>query len=179
MIEDLAPLGPRISRTKSGLPRLILAHHRSEIRKGNTLVMKYYLTLFSIYRDIVIPSKIKLETVTAPYKGSESIFSQMGIYISRYTNLMCTIKNHKAFEQFQMKKTDLRGDLGSLRDSKLQPELGWGPKDETGKYKISRVYQVLNTFSPFPISRSSPLVVRTNSINEVSTHPKVLVRSLL
>lgn len=39
-VSDVGQLGPRVSRTKNGLPRLIPAQHRMLIRKGRTEIIQ-------------------------------------------------------------------------------------------------------------------------------------------
>lgn len=68
-IMDMTKVGPRISRTNSGLPRIIPRVHRLIMinrRPGCYLLMRYYLSIFYIYRVLVFPGKVKLETITAP-----------------------------------------------------------------------------------------------------------------
>jgi hypothetical protein len=45
VLKDITSLGPRISRAGDGLPLMILPVHRSMIRSGNPVIMRYYLTL--------------------------------------------------------------------------------------------------------------------------------------
>lgn len=59
-------LGPAVSRSKSGLPREIPVIHRQAIRKGDLLILRFYLTLFSIYRVLEFPGTLKLNTITDP-----------------------------------------------------------------------------------------------------------------
>jgi hypothetical protein len=58
--------GVRVSRTKRGLPRIIPKLHREEIRKGNVLYIKLYLTFFSLYRLISFGSIVSLDTIIEP-----------------------------------------------------------------------------------------------------------------
>lgn len=66
VLPDLTPLGLRISRSKSGLPRIIPKDHRIMILKGNKLVLQFWLTCFSIYRDIHFDGELKLKTIVSP-----------------------------------------------------------------------------------------------------------------
>lgn len=63
---DMSPLGTRFKRTSKGLPKIIPALHRSFIREGNPLYIKFWLTLFSLYRILDIPFKLKLQSITDP-----------------------------------------------------------------------------------------------------------------
>lgn len=59
-------LGCAVTRTKSGLPRIIPAHHRTRILRRERDVVRLWLSLFNLYRVIEIPGKLKLSTITAP-----------------------------------------------------------------------------------------------------------------
>nr|QED42910.1 putative RdRp [Diversispora mitovirus B] len=64
-LSDTGSLGARVSRTRGGgLPSLIPLHHRESIRKGNKMIIRLWLSLFSVYRVIDIPGKVKLSTIT-------------------------------------------------------------------------------------------------------------------
>jgi hypothetical protein len=74
-VKDMRPLGARISRSRSYLPRLIPSSHRLIILNrsaGYTLLIKFYLTLFYIYRVIVVP-KYKVNLSTIINKGVEGV----------------------------------------------------------------------------------------------------------
>lgn len=68
---DMNGLGLRVSRSSSGLPRIIPAYHRKLILQGNTLIIRFWLSMFSIYRDIKFPGKLKLSTITAISTASD------------------------------------------------------------------------------------------------------------
>lgn len=64
--KDVIDLGSRISRTRSGLPRLIPAQHRIFIKNRNmgyTVLIRFYLTVFSMYRVIPMVGKPNLGTI--------------------------------------------------------------------------------------------------------------------
>jgi hypothetical protein len=69
-IPDLNPLGMRISRSKTGLPRIIPADHRKKIMSGDKMVLRFWLTVFSLYRDLHFIGELKLKTITAPSTAS-------------------------------------------------------------------------------------------------------------
>lgn len=59
----------RISRTRSGLPRIIPAQYRIYIRNRNmgyTVLIRFYLSVFSVYRVLTMVGKPKLNTITDP-----------------------------------------------------------------------------------------------------------------
>jgi len=64
VISDTGPLGCRISRDRSGFPRIIPSFQRKLIRRGDKRVLRVWLTLFSLYRNINYPGVLKLSTIT-------------------------------------------------------------------------------------------------------------------
>jgi len=70
ILKDVGELGMRISRTNSGLPRIIPAQHRALIKQGNPGIIRLYLTIFALYRIIMIPAKVKLESISDPTTGT-------------------------------------------------------------------------------------------------------------
>jgi hypothetical protein len=72
-IQDVGELGVRVSRTESGIPRIIPAEARERIRAGDVRVIKLWMTLFSIYRVLEFPGKLKLSTITDPGKDIANI----------------------------------------------------------------------------------------------------------
>lgn len=65
-IQTPQSLGTAVSRTASGLPRIIPSVHRRYIRTGNTFYLRLWLSWFSIYRVLEFPGTLKLKTITAP-----------------------------------------------------------------------------------------------------------------
>lgn len=59
-------LGAAVSRTRSGIPRIIPHLMRDQIRSGNIWTVRIWLTFLGLYRVIEIPGKLKLHTITAP-----------------------------------------------------------------------------------------------------------------
>lgn len=72
VLPDITPLGLRVSRSKSGLPRIIPAFHRKLILAGDKKVIRFWLTQFSLYRDIHFDGELKLSTITDPYTGTSN-----------------------------------------------------------------------------------------------------------
>jgi hypothetical protein len=66
-LEDMSSLGLRLKRTKgSKLPRCIPVLHRERIRNGDLSVIRFWLTLFSIYRILDFKGTLKTHTITDP-----------------------------------------------------------------------------------------------------------------
>lgn len=61
------PTTPRFSRGRGGLPSVIPILHRIEIiRHGNPKVLRFWFTLFALYRVLEFPGVIKISTITKP-----------------------------------------------------------------------------------------------------------------
>jgi len=61
-----------------GLPAIIGTRDRRSLRSGNLRVMRMYTTLFSLYRVISIPGKLKLNTITDPFIGNPLFLKMLG-----------------------------------------------------------------------------------------------------
>jgi len=79
-IHSAHDLGCAISRTRAGLPRIIPAQQRLEIRKGNPKVIQWWLSVFNTYRVIPCKGKANLDTIT---KGSGLSLDYSILYDSR------------------------------------------------------------------------------------------------
>jgi hypothetical protein len=69
-ISDMTELGPRVSRSKSGLPRILPKSVRSSIMRGDETTIKWSLCMFSIYRVIQYSSVPKFSSITDARKGT-------------------------------------------------------------------------------------------------------------
>jgi len=65
-LQDMSPLGVRFARTGTGLPRIIPSLHRRFIRAGDPRYIRFWLTLFSMYRILDMGVKAKINTITDP-----------------------------------------------------------------------------------------------------------------
>lgn len=63
-VKDITALKFRCSRTNSGLPRVIPAIHRSLIRSGDTGMIRFYLTLFNLYRLMEFRGDFRFKSLT-------------------------------------------------------------------------------------------------------------------
>jgi hypothetical protein len=68
-LRDLEPNLP-LPRVINGCPSIINRGDRELMRRGNTKIIRFWHSLFSIYRVLSIPGKMKLETITNPFSGS-------------------------------------------------------------------------------------------------------------
>lgn len=73
-LKSLRVLDPEIPlpRLNGGLPRGIPVCDRVEIRKGNVAVIRFWSSLFNLYRVLLADPKLKLETITNPLSVPES-----------------------------------------------------------------------------------------------------------
>jgi hypothetical protein len=69
-MKDQSPwaLGANVSRTRRGIPRIINPQHRRLILSGDIGVIRFWLTLFGLYRVIEYKGTLKLGTITKPGK---------------------------------------------------------------------------------------------------------------
>jgi len=71
---------PRLS--KSGLPSCINLQDRASICNGSFKVIRFWLSLFSIYRIIKAPFKPKLNTITDSFGGSQIHLDEFNRWLS-------------------------------------------------------------------------------------------------
>jgi hypothetical protein len=64
VVKDLGKLGPRVSRTNSGYPRVINRVHRALIRQGDSKLIRLYLSVFNIYRVLEFKGVVDTSTIT-------------------------------------------------------------------------------------------------------------------
>jgi hypothetical protein len=84
-LSDTGSLGARVRRTRGGgLPTLIPVTHRKEISKGNKMIIRLWLSLFSIYRVIDIPGRVNLGTIIAPYSGETVILTEFSRFVGKF-----------------------------------------------------------------------------------------------
>jgi hypothetical protein len=69
-LRELEPDLPLPRLTNSGFPRYIPLSERRAMKSGSESVIRFWLTLFAVYRIINIPGKLKLSTITDPFSGS-------------------------------------------------------------------------------------------------------------
>jgi len=103
-LRDIEPDLPLPRLTTSRLPRIIPLADRRSIMSGNTFVIRYWSTLFSLYRVIRVPGKLKLGTIGEPYSGDEHMLS-WGIE---------KIKAYAMIQSFRFDKTLLSKEFGLL-----------------------------------------------------------------
>jgi len=67
-MSDASPwaLGANVSRTRRGIPRIINPQQRSLISKGDVASVRFWLSLFGLYRVLEFKGTLKLATITKP-----------------------------------------------------------------------------------------------------------------
>lgn len=73
-ISSLRVLEPNLPlpRCINGYPAIINKQDRHLIRDGNVQIIRFWHSLFSLYRILSIPGKLKLETITGSFNGDKS-----------------------------------------------------------------------------------------------------------
>jgi len=108
ILEDLGQLGPRFSRTKGGLPRVIPVLDRQLIRDKHVPTIRFWMSMFSLYRLVEIPGKLKLRTITDPPKDfSLSPYQALSESFSRGFGLSLSLKPAKRFPIFSASSTQM------------------------------------------------------------------------
>lgn len=74
----------RISRTRTGMPRVIPAAFRTDIRNGDVRIIKFVLSVLNFYRDLDMPGTPKLSTITAPNSGDMKVMPLLEFYIPHF-----------------------------------------------------------------------------------------------
>jgi len=147
-LANTAPLGARVSRTRrGGLPRCIPKLHRIRIRAGDFLCIKFWLSLFSLYRVLDIRGKLNLKTITA--------FSTANmLLLAEYSAFVC--------QSFWTWIRDRWSQDGSVTDALHEGALEF--------LKGLRA-------KPFLIFRSSPVLSSQDRVRLVSTSPVAILLS--
>jgi len=74
LVDDIGRIsGCRPSRNRSGFPRLILAQHRIDIRAGESDIVRFYLTFFNLYRNLLYVGTPGLKSIVEPDSGSHAV----------------------------------------------------------------------------------------------------------
>lgn len=84
-LQDITPLAARFARNGQGLPRKwIPILDRQKIRAGDMPVMRFWLTLFSLYRILDIPGKLKLQSILDPFPLGAEVLSPWSYFVSSF-----------------------------------------------------------------------------------------------
>nr|QDH88298.1 MAG: RNA-dependent RNA polymerase [Mitovirus sp.] len=116
---NLNPLGPRLARTKAGLPRLIPALHRTRIRRGDRWTVRLWQSLFGLYRVIEIPGVLKLKTITAPTTMEGWVLSEFSKFVTEHWKVILP----KLFNGAVARAYGPSGPLSFMKGLKARPFL--------------------------------------------------------
>jgi hypothetical protein len=86
-IHDLGRLGPRVSRTRRGLPRFIPILIRERIRRDDFVAIRCTLTLINLFRVFEYVGSLSIKTITAPNKGHGGMDFKLHSFIPRFIRL--------------------------------------------------------------------------------------------
>lgn len=121
-LSDVGPFGARVSRTRSGgLPRLIPSLHRKRIRNGELLVIRLWLSLFSLYRILDIPGKTKLSTITDGSTAKPEFIEQFSNFVDTFWRSLWFLLSRKGLAILEAWKRGGPTFMGSALEAK--PEL--------------------------------------------------------
>lgn len=150
-LRNMTALGCRIARTGGGLPRCIPAIHRARIRQGDVWVIRFWLTLFGLYRVLSFLGRAKLTTITAPTTmDATSLLPEFSQFV--VDHFWPVVKKTFPVE-------------GSVFDA-LWPEEGEGPLEYVKRLRAK----------PFVISKSGPQAwVDGSRVGILSTSPAAVL----
>lgn len=72
-----------LRRLSNGLPAIIPKYDREAIRAGRPSVIRWWNTIFSLYRVLQVPGTMKLGTITDPFCGDPVATAKIGSVISK------------------------------------------------------------------------------------------------
>jgi hypothetical protein len=130
-ISDVQKVGFRLSRTKSGFPRIIPVHDRKLLRAGDSRTLKFWLTLFSFYRVLIMPGKLKLSTITSPFNGSD--YSYMTNHIDRFIKLF--LKGKSLIDTYRLRVDPFVIRTASPNSLRVKAELPSHPSSVYRSFK--------------------------------------------
>jgi len=149
---DLTPFGARVGRTHAGCPSIIPALHRARLRRGEVWAIRFWSTLFGLYRILEFPGKVKIKTITDACGMDPNLGYEFSQFVT--THLVKVLKT-----KFQKE--------GTVTDA-LWSEEGEGPLE----------YMKSLRAKPFVISKSGPSVQGYNEpVGAQSTSPASVLSS--
>jgi hypothetical protein len=120
---DITPLGPRISRSKGGLPRLFPVEVRKRISSGDHRVLKWVLTMLSLFRVMIYDSEPKFSTIT---KNSTAVISKLTYYSKLVPKILRSLVQNFDFKLPEPKQIDIlsasSNSIGSLGEFSTFPD---------------------------------------------------------
>jgi len=161
---------PRLS--KSGLPSIIKLNDRSSICNGSYKVIRFYLSLFSLYRIIKVEFKPKLETITGAFEGS--------LYHVEDFNRWLEVSSKQLLQKFST--FDIK-DLASYRILPIQKSSPQGSKsyrhliasyilmkDSHLFPKILEYLSVTNSQNILVLFKNLDYIIKKYNLNSIGSH---------
>jgi len=158
-IHDLAAIGPRVSRSKSGLPRIIPCSFRKRIIQGDYILIRLVLSIFALFRVVIYTTPPKLSTITNPRSTSFSLETDLYSFIPRalralvgrsYPSLRevpifnifsASPSSRRKFDEFSTHpRAVLRSMIELVRDPTIFPALK-RLCDKVGSYDIQSIFK--------------------------------------
>jgi len=87
VVHDLGRLGPRVSRTRRGLPRFIPILIRERIRRDDFVAIRCTLTLINLFRVFEYAGSLSIKTITNLPKGHGGLDKIIWSHIPRFVKL--------------------------------------------------------------------------------------------
>jgi len=69
--------GLPLPRLINGLPAFIKSQDRTEIKRGNVPIIRFWSSLFSLYRILKCSYKLKTKTITDPFSGNPRFLNEI------------------------------------------------------------------------------------------------------
>jgi len=118
-VRSLREINPDLNlpRLTNGLPSIIPIPDRILMRKGSSSVIRYWLTLFSIFRIISIPGNMKLSTITDGFKGNIDDLERLCNRVTR--------TGKKVFITFLPSSTNLESEIFMISKASPLHDKSW------------------------------------------------------
>jgi len=161
-IKDVGQLNCRISRTNLGVPRFILRLDRARIAKGDIALLKFYSTIFSMYRVLDFMGTLKTATITAPFSGDLAKAVELLVFVPHFIAAL----PKGIYEPFGYDLKELRDRYGMFYDRMITktPIIDWLKE---------RYYERLDLW----IAKSASGTHRDGA--QIATHPMIMIRSAI
>nr|QDH90379.1 MAG: RNA-dependent RNA polymerase [Mitovirus sp.] len=118
-VKSLSSQGPPFVSLSGSLPVIIPARLRGEIRSGHRVLTMSVLTLLSVYRGLISPPKLKLNSITDPFTGSVDDFVGFQIYVPQFLALLPKFRLRKPtiWLSTSVGPHGLMGSVSAIRDA--------------------------------------------------------------
>jgi hypothetical protein len=114
--------GAAVSRTSTGLPRLIPKAHRAHIRQGSITHIKLWMTLLGIYRVLDFPGKPSISSIVSPgVNFSNSLFGEFMVSIEEFISYHRLVYKPSVFKAWSILSTSPTSPKTSIpnKDGKI------------------------------------------------------------